>query len=167
MSDGARDDERRGWAGVIDPRLVARCEQHRRDGEQARVPKLQTWLQPMQLHIEPEAWNTGFLRVREVEIPAQLDADLRERMPQALLRDLHRLVREESWVAREILVGTEDRHGRESLAEARKARQLPGRPPVEPSTRVMRALQTWRASLLAERWQPALADDDPRRNVPT
>ena len=51
------------------------------------------------------------------------------------------------------------------MAEARKARQLPRRATVEPTTRVMRALQTWRTSLLAERWQPALADDAPRRKV--
>ena len=161
------DDAPRDWAAVIDARLIARCEQHQRNGEKQRVPKLATWLQPMKLHLEPEAWNTGFLQVREADIPPQLHVDLQERMPQALLRDLHRLVREERWVEREIVAGTEDRLGRGSLVEARKARQLPARTPVEPSTRVMRALQTWRANLLGERWQPALADDEPRRHVIT
>jgi hypothetical protein len=158
-------DERRGWAGVIDARLVARCEQHQRDGEARRVPALKTWLQPMELHLEPEAWNAGFLQVREADIPAQLSADLQERMPQALLRDLHRLVFEERWVEREPLPGTEDRQGRHALAEARAARKVPPRPTVEPSTRVMRALQTFRRGLMAERWQPLLADDQPRRRV--
>lgn len=153
----------RGWAAVVDERLIARCEQHRRDGEARREPSLRTWTRPVKLNLVPEAWNAGYLRVREVDIPEQLSADLRERLPQALLRDLHRLVRDERWVEREILPGTQDRDGRASLAEARQARQLPARQPVEPSTRVMRALQTWRRGFMAERWQPALPDDAPRR----
>jgi hypothetical protein len=158
-------DEPRGWASVIDARLIARCEQHQRDGEARRVPSLPTWLRPVELHLTPEKWNAGYLQVRELDVPAQLSADLRERMPQALLRDLHRLVREERWVEREPLPGSEDRGGRAALAEARAARQIPERRAVEPSTRVMRALQTFRRGLLAERWQPMLADHEPRRRV--
>ena len=160
MSDG---EAPRGWAATVDERLIARCEKYRRDGERRRAPSLPTWLRPMDTHLRPEDWNTGFLAVREREIPEELQADLRQRMPQALLRDLHRLVRDEGWVAREPLMERADPQGRQALAEARAMRQPLARPPIEPSTRVMRALQTWRRALLSERWQPLLADDDPRR----
>jgi hypothetical protein len=153
------------WRRAVDDRLIARCNGHVRAGERMRrEPALPTWLRVPRLHLEPADWRTGFLQVREREIPWQLNEDLRQRVPQALLRDLHRPVMELGWIDRQPLVAI-DRAGIQGLADARAARQRPELPRLEPATRVVRAYQTFRRGLLAEKWEPLLADDEPRRPV--
>src|SRR5262249_1144576 len=112
--------------------------------------------------VDPADWRTGLVRVEgEREIPAQLINDLHEVMPQALLRDLYRPVHEERWIERELIEGTGDRGGFAAMQEAREARaRRPELPRVEPATRTVRADQTGRRGLLAERWQPLKTDSE-------
>lgn len=166
MSDGS-DGGGEKWRAVVDARVVDACERHERDADRLRrEPSLPTWARNPRLHLEPSDWRAGYLAVRgEYDVPFELQQDLHRLMPQALLRDLYRPVHEERWIEREIIEGTGDRTGVQSLAEARAARRPPPLPRVEPGTRAVRAYQTWRRALLAERWQPILGDDEPRRKV--
>ncbi len=151
------------WRTAADERLLARCDEHVRRGERlARDWSLPVRLRAPRLHLEPEAWGAGYLRAdREREIPMQLTNDLRETMPQALLRDLYRPVREDRWVERELVDGS-DRGGIALLQEVREARKPPPLPRVASLTGVVREHQAWRRALLAERWQPFKRDDEPR-----
>lgn len=154
-----------GWRAVVDARMIDACERHARNGERLRrVPSLPTFAREPKLHLSPSDWRIGYLQVREREIPSELQEDLRALMPQALLRDLFRPVHEIGWFERTPIEGI-DRGGIAALAEARAARRPPERVRVEPGTRAVRAYQTWRRELLAERWKPLLGDDEPRRPV--
>ena len=84
----------------------------------------------------------------------QLTSDLRENMPQALLRDLYRPVYERGFIERGIVEGTGARGGFAAMREARAARRKPELPRVESGLATVRAYQTWRRALVAERWQP-------------
>jgi hypothetical protein len=154
------------WRAVVDARLIDACERHQRGAEQLRrEPSLPTFVRQPKLHLEPSDWGAGYLQVSEREIPSELQQDLRQLMPQALLRDLYRPVHEIGWIERAIVEGTGDRGGALAMAEARAARTRPERVHVEPGTRVVRAYQIWRRELYAERWQPILGDDEPRTPV--
>ena len=165
--DGGEGEREGGWRGAIDARLVDACERHGRGAARLRrEPTLRTWLRTPRTHLDPADWRAGYLEVREREIPFELQEDLHQLMPQALLRDLYRPAYEERWVARELIEGTGDRAGLGALAEARRARVRPPLPRIEPAVRAVREHQAWRRALYAERWQPVLADDEPRRPVP-
>jgi hypothetical protein len=152
------------WSSAIDARLIARIEQHTRRSDRLR----RNWSVPLRArppktHLEPADWGTDFLRAdRERDIPMQLTSDLRENMPQALLRDLYRPVYERGWIEREIHEGTADRGGLGAMREAREARQRVPLPRVESGLAVVRAYQTWRRALVAERWLPIL-DEPPAK----
>ena len=145
-----------GWRGAVDERLLARCREHERRGERlTRDWSLPVRVRAPRLNVEPEAWRAGYLRAdREREIPVELASDLRECMPQALLRDLYRPVREERWIERELVEGTGDRGGFAAMQEVREARKPPPLPRIDSALRAVREYQAWRRALLAERWQP-------------
>ena len=148
------------WKAGVDERLIARCEAHVTRGERLmRDWSVPTNLRPPKLHVEPADWRAGFLRVEdEREIPMQLQNDLRQNTPQALLRDLYRPVHEKRWVEREEIEGTGDRGGFAAMQTARDARKTPELPRVESLGRAVREYQAWRRGLLAERWQPFRPD---------
>ena len=98
----------------------------------------------------------------ERDIPVELQNDLRQNMPQALLRDLYRPVHEERWVEREVVEGTGDRGGVAAMQAVRDARKVPELPRVEPIVRAVLEYQAWRRQLLAERWQPFRPDPEPQ-----
>lgn len=149
------------WQAGVDARLIARCEAHVRRAERfVRDWSVPTNVRAPRLHLEPADWRAGFLRVdRERDLPPELQDDLRQNLPQALLRDLYRPVHEERWIEREIVEGTGDRGGVAAMQAVRDARKLPPLPRVEPLTRAVREYQNWRRALVAERWQPAVPDD--------
>ena len=152
------------WRAVVDARVIDAMEEHTRVADRLRrEPSLPTWARNPKLHLDPSAWRAGYLGVRgDYDIPHALTMDLQERMPQALLRDLYRPVRESRWIEREIVEGT-SRDCSQALTEARAARRPQPLPRIEPATRTVRAYQIWRRGMYDERWQPVIADDDPRR----
>lgn len=154
------------WRAVVDARMIDACERHGRGADRLRrEPSLPTFVRAPRLHVSPADWGAGYLAVREREIPFELQQDLNQLMPQALLRDLYRPVHEVGWIERTPLEGAADRGARSAMAEARAARRRPERVHVEPGTRTVRAYQIWRRELYAERWQPLLSDDEPRAPV--
>jgi len=102
---------------------------------------------------------------REYFIPGELHADLAERVPQALLRDLDRpgplpgAVLEPREGAQ--LLGLWE----QGVAEVAAAKVLPRRAQVVPAAEVFLDDQVRRRRFFAEPWQPALDDDAPRRPV--
>jgi len=144
------------WQAAVDERMIARLEAHERRGERlTRDWSVSSSLREPRSHVEPSDWRAGYLRAdRERDVPPELQADLRQNMPQALLRDLYRTVHEDRWVQREIVEGTGDRVGREAMQVAREARRLPSLPRVEPAVRAVLEHQRWRRALLASPWQP-------------
>jgi hypothetical protein len=150
------------WQAAVDARLIARCEAHERRGERfVRDWSVPTNVREPKLHLEPDDWRAGYLRAdREREIPPELESDLRQNLPQALLRDLYRPEHEERWIEREIVEGSGDRGGVAAMQAVRDARKLPALPYVEPLTRAVRDYQKWRRALIAERWQPFRRDDE-------
>jgi hypothetical protein len=153
MSDGGAGSD---WRAVVDERLIARCDAHVARGRRLmRDWSMPERAQPPRSHLEPADWRTGFLDARrEREIPSALQDDLRQNMPQALLRDLYRPEHEERWFPREIIEGTGDRSGQETMRAAREARKLPSLPRIEPGIRAVVEYQAWRRGLIRERWLP-------------
>jgi hypothetical protein len=148
------------WKEAIDARLIARLEAHTtRARRLARDWSMPLGVRTPRLHVEPADWRTGFLRVeRERDIPVELQQDLRENLPQALLRDLYRPVHEERWVERELVDGTGDRAGVAAMQAVRDARKPPAVPRIEPIVRAVIEYQAWRRALVAERWRPLRPD---------
>ena len=119
----------------------------------------------IELHVEPEAWHLRSLAITEREIPGELISDLRQCAPQALLRDLHRPVRQ-FFAEREEVEGSKGLGAWRDAADlVRAARVLPERPDVGSSLHAMRDRRDERRALLAEPWQPLLDDAAPRRVV--
>jgi hypothetical protein len=142
-----------GWQAVVDQRLLQACERHTRQSRaMSYLPLPTSSIRPLKTHLEPAAWGIGFLEVHDREIPPALSFDLQQRVPQALLRDLHRPEYPERMITFETIEGTGDRQGRESWELARAARTIPPRPTLEPAVRTMRALALMRRELLAESW---------------
>jgi len=119
----------------------------------------------MKMHLDSDAWGIGFLEVNERELPGELYADLRERAPQSLLRDLHRPVRD-FYVTPEVIEGSEWSMLGEAWRIIQEGRvNLPELPTIEPLTRAVREEQLRRRELFAERWQPIKPDDAPRQGI--
>ena len=140
---------------------------------QGRFPPVRTYALPLyvnvevKLNIDPVAWNTGFLAVHEADLPPELFADLRELTPQALLRDLHRPVKE-FFVTPEVIEGTDLSYFLvRALRAARRARTLEARPQVSSLTRKVRDEQLRRRAFLATKWEPWKSDDAPRDRART
>jgi hypothetical protein len=157
---------RETYAQLADPRIFEAIEAR----SQQRLTH--DWNIPInlrnpRLHVEPEDWGAGqLLVVRERDsFSPEMQADLHELTPQASLRDLYRPVHASVWIERELRADTLDPGGRRSLAEARAAQRRDPLPRVRPLVREVVAEQARRRALLAERWQPAKPDDEPRTKI--
>jgi hypothetical protein len=117
------------------------------------------------IHVDPGAWGAGYLAVHERELPPELLADLRECVPQAHLRDLHRPVTSFHAELEPLGGGRPVAALDDAMAEARAARSREPLPVVEPGEAAMRTEQERRRALHAETWQPILPDDAERRPV--
>jgi hypothetical protein len=114
--------------------------------------------------VEPERWSHG-IEVHERELPPELFQDLRERTPQALLRDLHRPVMQ-FFVELQLIEGTEViGQLSEEFHKVRRARNREARPHVEPTVVVFGEAQRRRRAFLAQPWQPVIPDDQPRHGA--
>jgi hypothetical protein len=105
------------------------------------------------------------VQVHPREVPPELTRDLRELTPQALLRDLHRPVRQ-FFVELQPIEGTQVT-GRleEEFDRLRQARRVEPRADVVPTVRVVWDEQRRRQALMAEEWKPLVPDDAPRNRV--
>lgn len=121
VSDDEEPRARAALARLADPAMLDQVA--RRTGRRlAGPPRLDVRLRAPELHVDPATWRTGFVSVeREVDIPQELKRDLQELTPQAILRDLHRPVRQSIWHEREPVATDVDPGGRRAYAEARAA----------------------------------------------
>lgn len=151
----------------VDTELLAAIER-RTQRELARRHEPTVRPREPSLHVDPAAWGAGYLvEPRERDVPPELLGDLRELSPQALLRDLHRPVRPETFVEREPLAENVDPGGRQAYADAKAAIALAREPlpVIVPTVRLVAEEQARRRAWLAETWQPHLRDDEPRPEV--
>ncbi len=170
LSDEAKEPEepaepRAGavLAQLVDRQLLARLERRAAAFEgRVRQPAPSPSLP---IHVEPETWGAGYLKVRDREIPGELESDLRELTPQASLRDLFRPVMESVWHEREPIGEVLDPGGRRAWAEARQALHRPPLPQLTPIVHEVTFEQRRRRAWAAEPWKPAMPDEQPRREV--
>lgn len=151
-------------AEVVDPALLRRSARWLVPLAPLRPSLPQSW-RPVKTDLaDPARWYAGYLGVRgEQEIPWELQKDLRERVPQALLRDLFRPVQMERPVRWEPFRSGADPGGREGLREAREALVRPPPPEIEMGAQVVAREQARRRRFLRQPWQPMHQDDAPRQ----
>ncbi len=164
----ASDEEPRAsenLESVANTRLLDRLERWDRSARPFEI-KIRTYVREPRLLLERGGWRyQGHFEITEREFSGELTHDLMQRMPQAKLRDLFRPVMEVGWHERESLVDPPDPAGLRVMAEAKAAQQ---RPPVETLASLLAVVkeeQAKRRAWLAERWQPFLADDQPRKEL--
>jgi hypothetical protein len=150
---------------LADPRLlrrVARWENYRMLPEPAPLPMA---LKPQATHFDRLSdWYAGYLGVRgEFEPPYELSRDLKEGVPQAILRDIYRPIYEERPISLTEQDIELDPGGRRALKEAREALHRDPIPTIEPALLVVMAEQKRRRRFLKQPWVPPLPDDAPRR----
>jgi hypothetical protein len=150
---------------VLDNRWLRQIERWERTAPKLTHPVgVPTWVREMKHHLDPDDWNTGFLKVRDYDPPMQLLTDLHAVAPQALLRDLFRPVMELRWYERELLVRL-DYGGQEAVREGRSWLKRDPLPTVEPMTRVVAETQAWQRTLRRVPWQPHYPDSEERKKV--
>lgn len=147
-----------------DPVLLRRIERWEHHAMVPLEPSLPIALRSQPTHFDRLAdWYAGYLGVRaEYEPSYELRRDLKERVPQALLRDIYRPVRGHDsidFVCHEAL----DHGGRAAMAEAKQALNREPIPTIEPVLLTVLEYQKWRQRLMRTPWQPFLRDDAPRR----
>lgn len=155
----------------------------RRDADARILARIERWLNPRMLpeRALPQAlrpqpthfdnilsdWHAGYLAVRELEeIPHELRQDLTERAPQAILRDIYRPVRRDTFVERTMHEIEWDPAGRRALAEAKQGLVREPLPQLESSVVLMMAEQRRRRRVLSRPWLPYRPDDAPRFHTP-
>jgi hypothetical protein len=111
------------------------------------------------LHVEAESWLRRSLDVHERHVGGEIMNDLRQCVPQALLRDIHRPVRPEGRPFPE-RPPPRDPAGIAALAEARAAQRFQRAEMIPLSVGAVRDEQARRRAWLAERWQPYYRDDE-------
>lgn len=151
----------------VDPllmRRVGRWEDRRR---QPTPPSLPLALRPQGTRFDDvlHGWHVGYLGVRgEYDMPFELQRDLKECVPQSVLRDLYRPVRNffVEPEAHELgLLGV--RAISEALKEARAALTREPIPVIEPTLLVLVGEQQRRRRFLATPWQTLKPDSAARR----
>jgi hypothetical protein len=150
---------------IADKRLMRRLEgQVRRASRMVNEHSLPTWAGQLPFHLEPSDWRTGFLNVYEWNLSPEVHHNLKECLPQALLRDLFRPDFTTQWSPRELMFEL-DPGGVKALKDARDARKLDPVPYVPPMVNeVMHHKHAWR-KIVGDRWLPFLDDNEPRKRV--
>ena len=165
MAEGEEPRAHQNLEAVANPRLLDQIERWDRSARPFEV-KIRTYFREPRLLLERGGWRyKGHFEITEREFSGELTHDLMQRMPQAKLRDLFRPVMELGWHERESLVDPPDTAGLRAMADAKAAQQ---RQPVETLASLLAVVkqeQAKRRAWLAERWQPFLKDDEPRREL--
>jgi hypothetical protein len=144
---------------IADERALAQIERWQRPFTRELPPTPTAFDREPPLHVEPHQWLKRGTDVFERHVGGQIMNDLRECVPQALLRDIHRPVRPEG---RPFPERSEPRDiaGIKALAEARAAQRFDRARMLQLSVGAVREEQARRRAWLAERWQPYYRDDE-------
>jgi len=152
-------------ADSADPALLRRIDRWIQHRMVPLNPSLPMAVRPQRTHFDRLAdWYAGYLGVRaEYEPPYELTRDLKERVPQALLRDIYRPVRSQSMVEPHYHELDLDPAGQRALAEARQALVREPIPTIEPVLLDVIAEQRRRRRFLEQPWASFHPDNAPRR----
>lgn len=165
--------------------LAQRQERIRKDADPVLLRRLRRWEEhrmlpsrlstepprPLPMAIRPQPthfdrladWYCGYLGVRqEYETSYETQQDLKRAVPQAILRDIYRPVKNITvdWERHEFEL---DPGGRRALAEAKKAQQREPLPTLPSALAVFAAEQKRRRRLRDTPWQASRPDSAPRR----
>lgn len=148
---------------VVDPALLAQLQRWERPMVPMDPALPHSW-RPVKTYVaDPTAWYAGYLSIRaDLEIPWELRRDLRERVPQALLRDMFRPSHRErpvEWVHRDSGI---DAGARQAVQEGRAALLREPAPVIEMGAEVVAQEQARRRAFLRRPWQATLPDEAPR-----
>jgi hypothetical protein len=148
-----------------DPSILARIDRWIHHRMVPINPTLPMALREQKTHFDRLAdWYCGYLGVRaEFEPSYEQSQDLKECVPQAVLRDIYRPVRGSIMVEPYYHDLQLDPGGRNGLKEARAALKREPLPTVEPAILDIVAEQRRRRRFLKRPWQSFRPDDAPRR----
>lgn len=147
-----------------DPKILARIKRWEEHRMVPLSPSLPMAMRAQRTHFDKLSdWNAGYLSVRgEQEVPYELREDLKQSVPQAILRDFFRPAKEAF-----VELGRHDLDidpgGRRAFAEARAAQQREPLPTVEPALAVVVAVQRRRHRMHRVPWLPFRPDEAPRK----
>lgn len=160
-----REQRQQRIKASADPALLNRVERWIHHRMVPLKPSLPTAIRPQRTHFDRLAdWNAGYLGVRaEFEPPYEMTRDLKEQVPQSILRDIYRPVRRQPMIEPAFIEVNADPGGRLALAEAKAALQREPLPTVEPILLVVIAEQRRRRRFLRRPWPSFRADEAPRR----
>lgn len=147
-----------------DPKLLALSSRHENANLVPLSPSLpQSWRPVRTLLEDPHTWYAGYLGVLgELDLPMELKADLRERVPQSLLRDVFRPIYATDYVDRIPLDVGLDPGGRQALKEGRQGLVRDPLPVIEPLVEEVIAEQERRRRFLQKPWPTYHEDNAPR-----
>jgi hypothetical protein len=131
----------------------------------APMPPLPQAMRPQPTHFDKLSdWYCGYLGVRDdYERPVELQQDLKQGVPQAILRDIYRPVK--NFIVEWEYPGADlDPAGQRSMAEAKAAQRREPVAMTVSSLAIFRAEQRRQKSLRQTPWQSWRPDSAPRRH---
>lgn len=159
-----RDQRQARIRASADPGVMRRVDRWIHHGMVPLNPKLPMAIRPQPTHFERLSdWNAGYLGVRaEFEPPYEMTRDLKEQVPQSILRDIYRPVRRQPMIEPTFIEINADPGGRQAMAEAKAALKREPLPTVEPMSLVVIAEQRRRRRFLRRPWPSFRPDEAPR-----
>lgn len=148
-----------------DPGILARIHRIEQHPMVPRPRSLPRAMRDMSTHFDDplHQWHVGYLRVHdEMELPHELHRDLRECVPQSILRDIFRPTTGFDFVL-EPMETEPDRTGAQALREAKEALNREPLPTIESSVLLVSAEQRRRNRFVAQPWKTLLKDTQPRQ----
>lgn len=144
---------------IVDPRAIAQVARWEQPFLRELPPPPIVLDDHPPIHVEADQWVKRPVDVVERHVGGQIFNDLRECVPQALLRDIHRPVRPEGRPFPE-RPPPRDVAGLAAMAEARAAQRFERARMIPLSVGAVRDEQARRRAWLAEQWQPRYRDDE-------
>lgn len=147
-----------------DPAILARIFRIEHHGMLPRPRRLPRAMQDMTTHFDDplHQWHTGYLSVRDVDLPDELMGDLKQCVPQATLRDVFRPTTQFEFRF-EPPEEDADPLGERTLREAKAALVREPVPVIETGVTAMIRERKRRQRFVNRPWQTPLADDQPRQ----
>lgn len=147
-----------------DPGILSRIRAIEQHPMLPRPRVLPRALREMSTHFDDplRQWHAGFLAVHDFEIPYEMARDLKECVPQSILRDIFRPTTNFEYILEPLEI-EKDRTGAAALKEAKAALVREPVPSIESGVVAVRREQRRYRRFLGRPWQTMLADDQPRQ----
>lgn len=147
-----------------DPGILARIHRIEQHPMVPRPRELPRALRGMSTHFDDplRQWHVGFLAVNDFEIPYEMARDLKECVPQSILRDIFRPTTNFEFMLEPLEI-EKDRTGAEAMKEAKAALLRDPVPVIESGVSAVTREQRRRRRFVGRPWQTMIADDQPRQ----